>query len=425
MSSAQTLPSQPAPVRSTQDAAKAGRVAFQHPAFVFFQYARLIVVIGTEMQSVAIGWQVYEITREPLALGYVGLAQFLPGLLLFLITGHAADYFDRRRLLVWCHAGLAFTSCMLYLATRGPSPQISQIYAIMVLVGIVRAFSGPASRSILPMLVPAEHFSNAIAWNATFFQASVLIGPALGGLVYSLSGGPSAVYVGAIVTAIVSAFLMRRVDTKPASARTFDSVLDGLRFIRRQKIVMGSISLDLFAVLFGGAVALLPVYASEILHTGPWGLGLLRSSPAIGAGVMAVLIAYRPVQRRVGITLFIFVALYGLFTILFGTSRNLLLSMAALFMVGACDMVSIIIRNTLVQLATPNQMRGRVTAIELIFIGASNELGEFESGVTAHLLGAVPAVIVGGVGSLLVVGLWAYAFPELRKADEFIRHPEA
>ena len=407
-----------APEEVSQSAEKSGRIAFRNPAFVYFQYARLIATIGLEMQSVAIGWQVYAITKEPLALGYVGLAQFLPGLLLFLITGHAADRYDRRKLLICCHAGFAITSTLLFFATRQASPQISNIYAIMVLIGIVRAFSGPASRSILPMLVPANHFSNAIAWNATFFQASVLIGPALGGVAYSISGGPSAVYAMAILTAIVSAFLLRKVYTRPPDERSFDSVLDGMRFIRRQKIVLGSISLDLFAVLFGGAVALLPIYASEILHTGPWGLGLLRSSPAIGAASMAVVIAYRPVQRRVGATLFLFVGLFGLFTILFGVSRSLPLSMLALFMVGACDMVSIIIRNLLVQMSTPDQMRGRVTAVELIFIGASNELGEFESGVAAHWLGPVAAVIAGGVGSLLVVALWAYAFPELRNADQ-------
>jgi MFS family permease len=405
-----------------QTAERSGSVAFQNPSFVYFQIARLIAVVGLEMQSVAIGWQVYEITRQPLALGYVGLAQFLPGLLLFLITGHAADRYDRRKLLIYCHAGFALSSTLLFFTMRQPAPEMSKIYAIMVLIGVVRAFSGPSSRSILPMLVPASHFSNAIAWNASFFQASVLIGPALGGIVYTIVGGASAVYVVAIITAITSAFLLQRVHPRPSEEQSFKSILDGMRFVRRQKVVLGSISLDLFAVLFGGAVALLPVYASEILHTGPWGLGLLRSSPAIGAAAMAVIIAYRPVERRVGLTLFLFVTLFGVFTILFALSRNLWLSMLALFMVGACDMVSIIIRNLLVQMSTPDQMRGRVTAVELIFIGASNELGEFESGITAHWLGPVMAVMVGGIGSLLVVAIWACAFPELRKADRIKSH---
>ncbi|MSO18932.1 MAG: MFS transporter [Acidobacteria bacterium] len=403
------------------DTQKAGRVAFQHPAFVYFQAARLVAIIGLEMQSVAVGWQVYEITRQPLALGYVGLAQFLPGLLLFLITGHTADRYNRRNLLIICHAGFALSSTLLFFATRSATPDVSHIYAIMVLVGVVRAFSGPASRSILQMLVPDHHFGNAIAWNATFYQAAVLIGPSLGGLAYSFLGGPTSVYTSAVVAAIISAILLMKVQTRPALEHVADSIWAGLRYVRRQKVVLGSISLDLFAVLFGGAVALLPVYASEILHTGPWGLGLLRSSPAVGAATMAVILAFRPVKKRVGVTLFIFVALFGVFTILFGLSRNLWLSMAALFMVGACDMVSIIIRNMLVQMSTPDQMRGRVTAIELIFIGASNELGEFESGLTAHWFGAVPAVLAGGVGSLLVVALWAFAFPALRETDEFTR----
>lgn len=401
---------------------RSGRVAFQSRSFSFFQASRLIAMLGIEMQSVAIGWQVYEFTREPLALGYVGLVQFLPGLLLFLITGHTADRFNRRNVLLACQLGFACCSTLLLLEISSASPSMPKIYAIMTLVGIVRAFSGPASRSIIPSLVRDEHFTNAIAWNATVYQSSVLIGPALGGVVYSFLGGASVVYGGAIIAALLSVVLMGQVSPRKLSTHTFDSVLAGLQFIRRQKIVLGSISLDLFAVLFGGAVALLPVYASEILNTGAWGLGLLRSSPAIGAGVMAIFLAYNPVRRRVGVTLFVFVALFGVFTIMFGISRNLYLSMAALFLVGASDMVSIIIRNMLVQLATPDQMRGRVTAIELIFIGASNELGEFESGLAAHWFGVVPAVVLGGVGSLLVVGLWAFAFPELRKADQFVGH---
>jgi MFS family permease len=411
-------PGDPAPPAAQQS----GRAAFRSPAFTFFYASRLIAMLGLEMQSVAIGWQVYEITRQPLALGYVGLVQFLPGLLLFLITGHTADRFNRRNVLLACQVGHAVCSTLLLLAARSATPSMTHIYTIMTLVGVVRAFSGPASRSILPSLVPDAHFTNAIAWNATGYQSSVLIGPAVGGVVYSFLGGPGVVYGTAIFMAVLSVALMLPVEPRKLSTHTFDSVLAGLQFIHRQKIVMGSISLDLFAVLFGGAVALLPVYAAEILDTGAWGLGLLRSSPAIGAGIMAIFLAYQPVRRRVGATLFVCVALFGVFTILFGLSRNLYLSMAALMLVGASDMVSIIIRNMLVQIATPDQMRGRVTAIELIFIGASNELGEFESGLAAHWLGAVPAVVAGGVGSMLVVAIWAWAFPELRKADQFIRH---
>ena len=408
--------------------AAAGRVALRYPNFRLFQMARLFVVVGLEMQSVAVGWHVYELTREPLALGFVGLAQFLPGMILFLVSGHAADRINRRKLLVFCYAAFAACSGLLLWATQYRGESVRTIYIILVLIGIVRSFSGPASRAILPLLVLEEHFPNAVAWTATAYQAGTLLGPALGGLVYALFLGPSAVYAAAAITAVVGSALTLRMITRPQAAFEEEigsqTVFAGLRYIFRQKLILGSISLDLFAVLFGGAVALLPVYAREILHTGPWGLGLLRSAPAVGALAMAVLLAYRPLRGRVGMTLLWCVAGFGVFTILFGISHSLVFSLVALLMVGACDMVSIIIRNTLVQMATPDQMRGRVTAVEMIFIGASNELGEFESGVTAHWFGTVPAVILGGIGSLLVTGLWAYAFPDLRRADRFTKTPE-
>jgi len=405
-----------------------GRGALAYPNFRRYQIARLFVIVGLEMQSVAVGWQVYELTRAPLALGFVGLAQFLPGMILFLVSGHAADRINRRKMLVFCYAGFAGCSALLLWATHVLGKSVPAIYVILVLIGIVRSFSGPASRSILSQLVAEEHFPNAVAWTASVYQTSTLLGPALGGVVYAIFQGPSAVYATAAVGALVGSVLTVRMRTLPQTiipeAMGSKTLFAGLRYIFKQKLILGSISLDLFAVLFGGAVALLPVYAREILHTGPWGLGLLRSAPAIGALSMAVLLAYRPLRGKVGVTLLWCVAGFGVFTILFGISRSLMLSMIALLLVGACDMVSVIIRNTLVQIATPDQMRGRVTAVELIFIGASNELGEFESGVTAHWFGTVPAVILGGVGSLMVTMLWAYAFPELRKADRFTKSPE-
>ena len=411
-----------------QKSSAAGRVALTYPNFRLFQWARLFVVVGVEMQSVAVGWRVYELTREPLALGLVGLAQFLPGMILFLASGHAADRINRRKLLVFCYVALASCSGLLLWANHFRGQSVGMIYVILVLIGIVRAFSGPASRAILPLLVAEAHFPNAVAWTATVFQAGTLLGPALGGLVYAVFRGPNAVFGIASLTALVAAALTFRMSTRPQAAFTEEmgsrTVFAGLRFIFQQKLVLGSISLDLFAVLFGGAVALLPVYASEILHTGPLGLGLLRSAPAVGALAMAVALAYRPLERNVGTTLLACVAGFGVFTILFGISRSLVMSLLMLLMVGAFDMVSIIIRNTLVQMATPDQMRGRVTAVELIFIGASNELGEFESGLTAHWFGTVPAVILGGVGSLLVTVLWASAFPELRRADRFTKIPK-
>jgi MFS family permease len=299
---------------------------------------------------------------------------------------------------------------------------IAAIYAIMVLAGVVRSFSAPSSRAILPQLVREEHFPNAVAWNSSIFQAATIMGPALGGLIYALSRGPSAVYGTAVAAAGAAILLMLRVKlvTKPRLREPFSvkNVLAGMEYIWRQKLILGSISLDLFAVLLGGAVALLPVYASEILRTGPWGLGLLRSAPGIGAAAMALLLAYRPLNRRAGATMLWCVAGFGLFTILFGLSRSIVLSMVSLLFVGATDMVSVVVRGTLVQIATPDEMRGRVTAVDMIFIGASNEFGQFESGLTAHWFGTVPAVVLGGIGSLIVTGLWAWRFPELRNADK-------
>lgn len=377
-----------------------------------------------EMQSVAVGWQVYEMTRQPLALGLVGLAQFLPGIILFLVSGHAADRFDRRKVLMICYASFAACSACLLVVTASRLQSVSPIYVILVFAGVVRSFAGPASRAILPQLVPAEHFPNAVAWTATVFQAATLLGPAAGGLIYAAFGGPTAVYACAIAGAAVASAMTLRMRPHPrtASSEEFSAqtVFAGLRYIFRQKLILGSISLDLFAVLFGGAVALLPVYAREILHTGPWGLGLLRSAPAIGALSMAVVLAHWPLRERVGITLLWCVAGFGVFTVVFGISRSLVFSMLALLLVGACDMVSIIIRNTLVLVTTPDRMRGRVNAVEMIFIGASNELGEFESGAVAAWIGTVPAVVVGGLGTLVVVAVWMRAFPELRTRDRLV-----
>ncbi len=404
------------------------QIAFTYPDFVLYQAARLFVVVSTEMQSVAVGWQLYEMTRKPLALGLAGLAQFLPGMILFLVSGHAADRIDRRKILFVCYAGFGLCSGFLFFANVSHRASVFAIYIVLVLVGVVRSFSGPASRAIVPHLVPEEHFPSAVAWVAMVYQAATLLGPALGGLVYAVAQGPSAVYATAMISAAVASVMTARMSTRATGDRReeFSSkmVLAGLHFIFRQKVVLGSVSLDLFAVLFGGAVALLPVYARDILHTGPWGLGLLRSSPGIGALVMALLLAYRPLRRRVGVTLLWCVAGFGVFTILFGVSRSLWLSMLALLLAGACDMVSVIIRNTLIQVTTPDTMRGRVNAVEMIFIGASNEFGEFESGVTAQWFGIVPAVVLGGIGALTVTILWAWTFPDLRNADRIAKPPD-
>jgi len=402
--------------------AHAGLSAFRHLDFTLYQLERFSVVTGLEMLSVAVGWQVYEITRRPLDLGYVGLAQFLPNVFLFLLAGHAADRFSRKSILLLCN--LAFAGCcalLIAITLRGPH-NVKPIYAVLVLLGIVRSFNSPAGRALLPLLVPVEVFPNAVAWNATMFQSATILGPALGGLLYAVFGGPAGVYGVSVVACAIATFALVRIRARTTIRAkeefTTRTVLAGLHYIWTHKLILGAISLDLFAVLLGGAVALLPVYAREILRTGPWGLGLLRASPGVGASVMAILLAYRPLRQRVGKIMLFCVAGFGVFTIVFGISHSLTLSMISLVLVGASDMVSVVVRGTLVQIATPDAVRGRVNAVDMIFIGASNELGEFESGVTAHWFGTVHAVILGGAGTLLVVALWAWLFPELRDADK-------
>jgi MFS family permease len=405
----------PAPADS-----RAGRAAFTHPAFVLFQIARFLIVSAIEMQAVAVGWQVFEITKKPLDLGLVGLAQFLPGILLFPISGHTSDRFERRKVLSACYAGFAVCFGLLLVLSRYRLRSIAAIYVVLVLIGVVRSFNSTASRSILPLLVSEEHFPNAVAWNATIFQAATILGPSFGGVLYAISRGPSSVYGVAMLIAAgatVSTFRIRpEAKARPREPMTLKTVFAGLHFIWSRKLILGAISLDLFAVLLGGAVALLPVYARDILHSGPWGLGLLRTAPGAGAALMAMLLAHRPLRSRSGPTLLWAVAGFGIFTIIFGLSRSLTISLIALLLLGASDMVSVIIRATLTQLATPDEMRGRVNAVDMIFIGTSNEFGQFESGLTAQWFGTVPAVVLGGVGTLVVIGLWAWIFPELRRA---------
>ncbi len=421
---------------TSKDPRLAGRVAFTYPNFVSYTLARFLIVVALEMQSVAVGWQVYAITRRPLDLGYVGLAQFAPGFVLFLFAGHAADLLDRRKLLTSCYAAYGLCSALLLAISWRALQSVHLIYVVLVLVGVSRSFSFPVSRAILPQLVPEEHFSNAIAWNSSTFQIATIAGPAIGGIAYALFRGPDAVYAIAVGVSILSAILTLRIHPNSAPSEkelggrldsgrldkrdpiSLRTVLAGFHFIREKKLILGSISLDMFAVLLGGAVALLPVYAREILHTGPWGLGLLRSAPGVGAALMAIVVAHRPIRRRAGLTMLIAVAAFGIMTIVFGLSHSLILSLIALFLTGAADMVSVIIRATLVQVATPDEMRGRVSAVDMLFIGVSNELGEFESGLTAQWLGTVPAVVLGGAGTLIVIATWAWLFPELRKADQ-------
>ncbi|MBZ5522646.1 MAG: MFS transporter [Acidobacteriia bacterium] len=376
--------------------------------------------MALEMVAVAIGWQVYEITRRPLDLGLVGLTLFLPGFFLFLVTGHAVDRFNRRNLLVLCQCGFVLCSTLLLLISLRGLKSVHAIYMVTGLLGVVRAFNGPTGQALLPTLVALEHYPNAVAWSATVFQLATIMGPMMGGLIYSFSHGPAAVYAMSIVmaaTAAVCSLQIRPAPPRPREPVSLETILAGLRYVWAKKVILGSISLDLFAMFFGGAVALLPVFSREILHTGPLGLGILRSGPGLGAATMALIVAHRPLRGKAGATMLWWVAAFGAFTVVFGLSRNIVLSLAALFMVGAADMVSVIIRNTLVQLTTPDAMRGRVSAVNMLFIGASNELGQFESGITAQWWGVVPAVVVGGAGAIVVVCLWAWLLPELRRAD--------
>jgi MFS family permease len=408
----------------------AGTAAFQFSGFRLYQVARFCIVFGTEMQSVAVGWQVYEITHRPLDLGLTGLVQFLPGILLFLVAGHVTDRFDRRKLLTLCYVGFAISSALLLFVafdqeTLHRAGSVKPIFAILFLVGAIRAFSMPSSRALLPQLVPEDQFQNAVAWNSTIFQFATILGPAMGGILYAFFRGPVAVYATAVAAAILAVLTTLRIKTEakprgrePLSIKT---VFAGFRYIWNHKIVFGSISLDLFAVLLGGAFGLLPIFAKEILLTGPWGLGLLRSAPGVGAAIMALLLAYKPIRKRVGATMLWCVGGFGVFTMVFGLSRSLPLSLISLLFVGAADMVSVVVRGVLIQIETPDEMRGRVNAVDMVFIGASNELGEFESGLAAQYLGAVPAVVLGGAGTILVTILWAWLFPQLRKADSLTR----
>lgn len=394
--------------------------AFGFRDFRLLQLGALLSIVGMQMQGVAVGWQLYEVTGKPLDLGYVGLALFLPSLLFSAVTGHAADHLPRRPLLMACHAVLAVASLLLYQLAREQRPALLAVYAVLALIGTARAFLSPAAQALLPNLVPVSVLPNAVAWGSTTWQISVLAGPALGGALYAVSGARG-VYLAATMLELLTVAVLLCLQTRAAAAAhsggAHRELSAGLSFVWTRPVILGAISLDLFAVLFGGAVALLPVFARDILHSGPRALGLLRSAPAVGAFVVAIWLAYRPMLRGAGVIMFGCVAAFGLSTIVFGLSQHFLLSLAALAVSGAADMVSVYIRHNLVQLRTPDAMRGRVAAVNMIFIGASNELGEFESGLVAQWLGPVAAVVVGGLCTCLVVLLWVRWFPALRRVD--------
>ena len=387
--------------------------------------ARFLSEAAALAQSVAIGWTVYALSNAPLALGIVGIVQFVPMLLLTLPAGELCDRLSPRRVLM---IGLALQSlCAVgFLAlTVLSQPVLWPIYAVLLVFGAARAFADPAGQALLPFLVPAERLPRAIAWGSSVWQIAVIAGPALGGLAYAI--GPAVAYgccgCGFLAALLAAATLRGRRPAPAGSANLRDRmtrVVEGIGFIWSRPIVLGAISLDLFAVLLGGATALLPIYARDILHVGPIGLGLLQSAPAAGACLIALAQARHPPDRHIGLQLFTAVGVFGIATLIFAISTSLALSLAALFVLGASDMVSVNIRESLVQLATPDAMRGRVSAVSMLFIGASSELGAFESGVAAALLGTVPAVVLGGVGTLVIAAIWMGAFPALRRTDRLL-----
>jgi MFS family permease len=387
----------------------------------FFISSWFLSEIAMQVQSVAIGWQIYEMERTPLALGLVGLCQFAPMFLLTLPAGEIADRCDQRRVLAVAQMVQGLCSGLfLWCSLRSPHDP-TPFYAVLALFGAARAFSEPSGQSLLAFLVPPTHLAKSIALSSSVFTVAVIAGPALGGLLFAT--GSLATYSFCLTGFLLSAVLTttlggRRVDRSHSTdGSRWERIIEGIRFVREQPLVLGAISLDLFAVLLGGAVALLPVFARDILHTGPMGLGILRSAPAAGAAITAFTLARRPIERHSGARMFAAVAVFGLATIVFGFSRSFYLSLGALFVTGASDMISVCIRSALINFATPDPMRGRVGAVNMLFIGASSELGGFESGITAAWFGTIPAVILGGLGTLAVVAIWMRVFPPLRKVD--------
>ncbi|MEZ2127746.1 MULTISPECIES: MFS transporter [unclassified Sinorhizobium] len=389
---------------------------------LLYLVGRFLWVCAVQILNVAVGWLIYDVTRSALALGMVGLAAFAPKLVLSLISGMVADKFDRRLV-----CGIAFL--VMSLVTLGllvvalSSPIIpGVVYALFVVFGTARGFATPASQAMVANLVPREVFSRVIGISSSTSQMATIIGPALGGLLYVIGPwAPFAVSAAAFFLASILNFLIsKRPQANSKAPVKLSDAFAGLHFIRTKPVILGAISLDLFTVLLGGATALLPMIASEILHLGPFGLGILRSMPALGAMSLGLTLAYRPIKRHAGIKLFIATTTFGLATIILALSGDLYLSLAALWLIGASDVFSVVIRQTLVQSDTPDEMRGRVAAVNSLFVGASNELGEFESGATAAAFGLVPAILLGGLGTIAVSVIWALAFPQLRRRDGLI-----
>jgi MFS family permease len=394
--------------------------ALQQRDFLLLWIALLVESFGIQMIAVAVGWQVFSIRHSAFDLGLIGLCEFVPLLLLALPAGHLADRFPRRLVFATALAlGVCVTALLLVVTIAGAR----QLWPFLVLAaasGVSAAIANPSARALGPSLVPFELIPSAMAYRGIAFQAGTVAGPAVGGLLFAFD--PELVYVVAAVLlacGVVALLALREPDEREPSTRApgLSSLLEGIRFIRRTPVMLGAISLDLFAVLFGGAIALLPLFAKQILHTGPFGLGVLRSAPAVGALLAGVILARRPMRGNTGTTLLTVVAAFGVAMIVFGLSHNLALSLGALAVSGFVDMISVNIRSTIPAVAAPNELRGRVVAVEMVFISASNELGAFESGAVAALIGAVPAVVIGGVMTIALAGIWKWAFPDLARID--------
>ena len=421
--------------------------AFRHRSFVLYFMARVFTTFGAQILSVAVIWHIYTLTKSALFTGLVGLVQFLPLALLVLVTGTVADQFGRRMIMGLSILLAAACAAAMALLTAGGMITAILMLSVLVVFGIARAFLGPASSSLVVSLVPQADFANAVTWNSSAWQAATIVGPAAGGLLLGLGEpafaswlggmgqadignflnghGPEIAYTTAFAFMALGALLVFAIPKPPKAPPkerpTLSNMLEGFRFIWKQKVILGAISLDLFAVLMGGVIALLPIYAEEILFLGPEGLGWLRAAPGIGAIITAALLAAFPIRDNAGRIMFICVALFGLFTVVFGMSTIAWLSIVALILLGAVDMVSVVIRETLLQLWTPDEVRGRVNAVNSVFVSASNELGEFRAGTMAHVIGAgaigaAPAVVIGGVGAIVVAGAWSWMFPQLRRA---------
>ena len=418
--------SQPPSESPASDPLPSARALLGQRSYLLFWGSRWASSIGVQVQSVALGWQIYELARRTMdvaeaafVVGMVGLVTFIPVFLLTLPAGEAVDRYDRRKILLACYAVEMTSAGILAVATWRDFASVPLLLCVAAIFGAGRAFMSPAGTALGPMMVPRSLLPRAIAWNSLAWQTAAIVGPAIGGLLLARSTALAyetafCLYVaGATLTFFING--RTKPDLQPGSRLAL--IKEGLVYVWRQKIVFGAISLDLFAVLLGGATALLPVFARDILHVGEEGFGLLRAAPAAGATVIALILAARPIRSNAGVTMFAGVAVFGLATIVFGISRSLWLSVAALAILGGADMLSVYVRQTLIQLVIPDNMRGRVAAVSTLFIGASNELGEFRAGVFARFMGVVAAAVVGGVGTLIVTGLWAKLFPDLRKAD--------